>query len=139
MATTKKKTAASPTKRGPGRPRKEVDLEKVEALARIQATRSEIAGFLGIDEKTLRHAPGVDEAIARGYEYGKASLRRQQWLAAAGGSDRMLIWLGKQWLGQRDRIDLTDESDRALVDRARRLFGLAVGMAADGDDGEATS
>lgn len=128
---TRKKIAGPASKPRRGRPPVEIDLEKVEALGRLQATKSEIAAFLGVDEKTLREREGVDEAIARGFEYGKASLRRQQWLAAQGGDVRMLIWLGKQWLGQSDRINLTDESDKALVEKARRLFGLAVG-----EDGE---
>jgi hypothetical protein len=40
---------------------------------------------------------------------GKASLRRLQWRAAEGGNVAAQIWLGKQWLGQRDhaRTEIT--------------------------------
>jgi hypothetical protein len=36
---------------------------------------------------------------------GRATLRRLQWQRANGGSDTMLIWLGKQMLGQKDKVE----------------------------------
>ena len=43
----------------------------------------------------------IDEARAS----GRATLRRLQWQRANGGSDTMLIWLGKQMLGQKDKVE----------------------------------
>ena len=43
----------------------------------------------------------VDEARAS----GRATLRRLQWQRANGGADTMLIWLGKQMLGQKDKVE----------------------------------
>jgi hypothetical protein len=47
--------------------------------------------------------------IQKGKEEGKASLRRTQYLAAQKGNVTMMIWLGKQLLGQKERaeIDMT--------------------------------
>ena len=36
---------------------------------------------------------------------GKASIRRMQYKAAKAGDKTMLVWLGKQWLGQTDRVE----------------------------------
>ena len=49
--------------------------------------------------------PGFADALKRGKEQGKVSLRRLQWKAAQNGNITMLIWLGKQVLGQRDRME----------------------------------
>ena len=38
-------------------------------------------------------------------EVGKASLRSAQFKAALAGNATMLIWMGKQLLGQRDKLD----------------------------------
>jgi hypothetical protein len=51
-----------------------------------------------------------DEAFAAAVEQargqGRATLRRRQWHRANNGSDTMLIWLGKNMLGQSDRHEL---------------------------------
>jgi hypothetical protein len=44
----------------------------------------------------------LNDAIEKGRGMGKVTLRRLQWDRAQAGSDTMLIWLGKQLLGQRD-------------------------------------
>jgi hypothetical protein len=38
---------------------------------------------------------------------GFTSLRHKQWQLAAQGNPTMLVWFGKQWLGQSDRHELT--------------------------------
>jgi hypothetical protein len=37
---------------------------------------------------------------------GKISLRRKQYSIAQEGNVTMLIWLGKNWLGQTDKLDI---------------------------------
>jgi len=37
---------------------------------------------------------------------GKASLRRTQWKAATGGNSTMMVWLGKNVLGQTDKQEI---------------------------------
>lgn len=85
----------------------ELDSAKVEVLAAIQCTFDEIASGLGVSTDTLdrrrKDDPKVADAIKRGREEGTRSLRRIQWEAAQKGNVTMMIWLGKQWLGQKDK------------------------------------
>jgi hypothetical protein len=91
------------------RPRKEIDWAAVDKLCALQATCEEIAQFIGVSSDTLDRACKREYRI--GYaEYfdqkrgaGKISLRRSQWQAAQSGNPTMLIWLGKQYLGQKDK------------------------------------
>ncbi len=46
------------------------------------------------------------------------SLRRKQWRAAEEGNTTMLVWLGKQYLGQKDKSEMnaTVYQPKKLVD-----------------------
>ena len=87
-----------------------VDLSRLPALCRIQATAEECASVLGISQDTLErrlkaeHNCTFSEFYKRHSGPGKCSLRRLQWKLARAGNPTMLIWLGKQWLGQTDKI-----------------------------------
>ena len=87
-----------------GRPRKEVDMGMVERLAQIMCTEDEIAAVMAIDKSTLRRQPTFDEVYKKGREVGKSSLRRTQWRIAQNNA-AMAIWLGKQYLGQTDKVE----------------------------------
>src|SRR6266849_8150183 len=89
-------------KRKRGRPRKHVDLEMVERLASIQCTHAEIASALKLSVDTLTRDRYFAEVYKRGAESGRKSLRRMQFESALKGNGTMLIWLGKQYLGQSD-------------------------------------
>src|SRR5216684_1825751 len=90
-------------KRKRGRPRKHVDLEMVGRLASIQCTHAEIASALGISVDTLTRDRHFAEVYKRGAESGRKSLRRMQFESALKGNVTMMIWLGKQYLGQSDQ------------------------------------
>lgn len=85
------------------RPKKIIDPEQVTKLASIHCTTAEIAAVLGCSSDTLERRFAA--AIKKGRETGKASLRRLQWQTAQAGNAGMQIWLGKQLLGQRDKIE----------------------------------
>lgn len=87
-----------------GRPRIEVDMGMVERLAQIMCTEDEIAAVMDIDKSTLRRQPTFDEVYKKGREVGKSSLRRTQWKIAQSNAT-MAIWLGKQYLGQTDKVE----------------------------------
>jgi hypothetical protein len=63
-------------------------------------------------------------------EAGKSSLRRLQWKSALGGNVVMQIWLGKQYLGQRDEhaveVSRPAEGDRSLLELARYEGGAEL-------------
>jgi hypothetical protein len=98
---------------GAGAPRMPIDPQMVRRLAGIGCTAQEIAVGCGVGEETLyarlRDTPEIKAAITEGREQGKTTLRRLQWQRAQTGSDTMLIWLGKQVLGQKDKTEITGE------------------------------
>lgn len=80
----------------------------VQKLASFMCTDEEIASVLGVSVDVLtneRNKEAFTECKKRGFESGKASLRRKQYEVAMGGNCSMLIWLGKQYLGQKEQID----------------------------------
>lgn len=91
----------SKTKAKTGRPLAKIDPAQVEQLAAIQCSYAEMAAVLGCDPKTLSNR--FSQAIEKGREVGKSSLKRAQFKMAMGGNATMLIWLGKQHLGQHDK------------------------------------
>lgn len=96
-----------------GRPKIEIDYATVEKLANIQCTQEEIASFLGISSRTLLRDEQFKELFARGRENGKMSLRRIQWKHAE-KSVPMAIWLGKQYLGQKDIIEASTTGETKI-------------------------
>ena len=106
-----------------GRPKKEIDYTTVEKLANIQCTQDEIASFLGISTRTLQRDEQFMELFNRGRENGKMSLRRMQWKHAE-KSVPMAIWLGKQYLGQRDKVEYTDDGVKAINDNINNIASL---------------
>ena len=96
-----------------GRPKKEIDYATVEKLANIQCTQEEIASFLGISTRTLQRDEQFMELFNKGRESGKMSLRRIQWKHAE-KSASMAIWLGKQYLGQKDIIEASTTGETKI-------------------------
>jgi len=78
-----------------------IDEKVVLGLASIGCTMKEIGAVVGCSVDTLERR--FADVIEKGRESGKSSLRRMQWKAAEKGNVSMLIWLGKQILGQRDK------------------------------------
>lgn len=103
------------------RPKKQIDQSSFEGLCAIQCTKEEICAFLGITDKTLdrwcrevykRH---FSEVFAEKRGLGKISLRRNQWRLAEKNT-AMAIFLGKQYLGQREVMEYEDKEGLARLD-----------------------
>ena len=88
-----------------GRPKKEIDYDIVEKLANIQCTQEEIAGFLNLSVRTLQRDEEFCRIYKKGQENGKMSLRRMQYKLAEKNT-AMAIFLGKQYLGQKDNVEV---------------------------------
>lgn len=105
-----------------GRPKKVLTkdaLKLIENLSRIMCTDEEIAQCLGASMDTLLNAENKElfrSANEKGKALGKQSLRRQQYELAKKGNCSMLIWLGKQYLGQKDKIDTSVNGDGMMDD-----------------------
>ena len=86
------------------RPKKyNIDTEKLEQLASFGCTNIELASFFGCTESLLRKS--YSEFLTKG------RLRQAQWKSALGSEKHppnvtMLIWLGKQVLGQTDKSEV---------------------------------
>jgi hypothetical protein len=83
-----------------GRDKKIVPPKDVERLAQMGCKDSEIAEWFGIDENTLRYNFSVE--LLKGKLQLSQSLRQAQIRLALSGNATMLIWLGKNILGQSD-------------------------------------
>ncbi len=94
-----------------GRPRTQIDLTVVEKLGQLQCTYSECATFLSIPEGTLKRRKDFRTAYKKGAESGKISLRRSQFKLAEKNA-AMAIWLGKQYLGQKEQGLSTSDTDQ---------------------------
>lgn len=75
----------------------------------------EMAAFFNCSKRTLQRRK-FDTYIKRGTSERHISLRRAQYQAAMKGNTSMLIWLGKQDLGQTDKVEQTSQIN--LVYRA---------------------
>lgn len=90
-------------KRGRGRPKKEISLAVVEEMAAEFCSQEEIASDVGFSRELFRTRKDIREAYERGMQGGRTRLRSYQFQAAKSGNVTMLIWLGKQYLGQKDQ------------------------------------
>ena len=103
------------------RPRKEIDQKQFEDLCGLQCTLEEICGWFEVCSDTLEtwwkrtYKRSFSEVFAQKRGAGKISLRRSQWRLAEKNAT-MAIFLGKQFLGQRDSVDVavTDAKGIAL-------------------------
>ena len=103
------------------RPAKPIDLRQVEELARIGCTEEDMAAVLGVSVDTIQRRKRSSAEFCGVIEKGRASLRnslrRLQVRKALEGNTTMLIWLGKQLLGQSDRqsAEFTGAEGKALM------------------------
>ncbi len=99
--------ARQPTGEPTGRPKSIIDWKLFEQLCGIMCTQSEMASMLGVNVDTLRDRTveqyGEDFSVTykKYQENGKCSLRRNQFVLSKKNAT-MAIWLGKQYLEQRD-------------------------------------
>lgn len=81
-----------------GRDKKIIPPEDVYKLAQLGCKNHEISAWFGIDENTLTY--NFSAELTKGRESLKQSLRQAQIRLALSGNATMLIWLGKNILGQ---------------------------------------
>ena len=90
-----------------GRDRRVIPQDEVQHLASVGCTDREIAEWFAVDENTLRY--NFKDYLAKGRSELKHSLRRTQLRVALDGNVSMLIWLGKNILGQSDNPQNTED------------------------------
>lgn len=103
------------------RPRKEIDESQFRKLCQIQCTLTEIAAWFECSEDTIERwcKRELGQSFAEAHKIfgvdGKISLRRYQFKLAE-KNVTMAIWLGKQYLGQKD----THEYNVSTITEAAR-------------------
>ena len=95
------------------RPKKyNIDTVQLTKLSKLGCTNIEMADFFGCSPDLLEKS--YSEFLTKGRAEQKMRLRQLQWKACENGNVSMLIFLGKNMLGQQDRIETT-ELDEPLV------------------------
>lgn len=119
------------------RPRKEIDQKQFENLCGLQCTLEEICGWFGVSDKTLNgwckrtYKASFSEVFRQKRGKGMIAVRRAQWRLAEKNA-AMAIWLGKQYLGQRDIVEQTIAVDTVKDDElSASLKALADGLKSD--------
>ena len=103
------------------RPRKEIDKVQFENLCGLQCTLAEIAGWFHCSEDTIErwckreYKENFADAYKKYSAKGKMSLRRAQFRLAE-KSAAMAIFLGKQYLGQKDDVSINADAKVIIVD-----------------------
>jgi hypothetical protein len=107
-----------------------LDLKRIRAYAEVGCTLEEIAGLLGVAGSWLHSQVDKDfaleEAILTGCSNLRQSLRSAQVRLALSGNPQMLIWLGKQFLGQSEKSEIKREGtvNVVLQDAVKELRNL---------------
>lgn len=109
------------------RPRKAVNETLIRPFLKIGCTTEEIAVALEVSKDTLERRFAA--LIKRGRADFECSIRRAQFKLMQQGNPAMAIWLGKQYLGQREpkqdmAIDIT-QIDNAIEQEFQRVNGHA--------------
>lgn len=101
------------------RPLKEIDRKQFENLCALQCTKQEICFFFDVTDKTLEswckrtYDQGFSDVFRQKRCGGFISLRRNQFKLAEKNT-AMAIFLGKNYLGQSDKIEV-DNTDNDQV------------------------
>ena len=86
------------------RPKKyQIDTKQLMNLAKLGCTNKEIADFFGCSADLIEKS--YSEFLTKGRAEQKMRLRQLQWRACENGNVTMLIFLGKNMLGQQDRLE----------------------------------
>lgn len=104
-----------------GRPKIKINWDQFEKLCGMQCTLDEIADWFRCSDDTIENAvkkhfkKGFSDIFNQKRVAGRVSLRRKQMQVAMEGNVTMLIWLGKQYLGQKDEMKLIEEGHPKTV------------------------
>lgn len=108
------------------RPKAIINWNQVGKMLEAGCTAEGIAASIGIDVETLRKRCITDNKCSfsvfsqQKRSKGDDLLRMKQFEVAMGGDKTLLIWLGKNRLGQREQAD-TETDNKPILDLLKRL------------------
>ena len=85
---------------GRGENKTVIDPEEIYKLAKLWCSWEEMSDFFAVPANTLKY--NFSDMVAKGRSETKQALRRSQIKLALNGNATMLIWLGKNILGQQE-------------------------------------
>jgi len=104
-----------------GRPKIKIDYNLVYRMAKRFATQEDIAMICECSASTLQH----DEEFLQAFNKGKSqvfkNLRVAQYRYAMKGNPQLLIWLGKNYLGQKDTDKIPDTMNKDFGDKLKDI------------------
>lgn len=112
-----------------GRPLKEIDWEQFEKLCMMHCTKEEIASWFNCSIETIENKAKLQygETFSALYKefkcHGKISLRRHMWQSAEKGNTGMMVWLSKQHLDMKDKIE-HDVETSILLEKINKIKNL---------------
>lgn len=104
-----------------GRPRAHIDKQTFDNLLAIGCQLRECAEVLGVSEDIIESWCKHEQQLSfldyrrQKASKGHANVRRKQYEVAMDGNVSMLIWLGKNWLKQSDKIEHSGPGGEALT------------------------
>lgn len=106
-----------------------IDKKQFENLCGLQCTLLEICDFFDVEDDTLNswckktYGTTFSEVFKQKRGKGQISLRRMQWKLAEKNT-AMAIFLGKQYLGQKDKIEYTDDGMKSINENINNIANL---------------
>ena len=106
-----------------------IDKKQFENLCGLQCTINEICDFFDVEDDTLNswckktYGTTFSEVFKLKRGKGQISLRRMQWKLAEKNA-AMAIFLGKQYLGQKDKIEYTDDGMKSINENINNIANL---------------
>ena len=106
-----------------------IDKKQFENLCGLQCTLLEICDFFDVEDDTLNswckktYGTTFSEVFKQKRGKGQISLRRMQWKLAEKNA-AMAIFLGKQYLGQKDKIEYTDDGMKSINENINNIANL---------------
>ena len=106
-----------------------IDKKQFENLCGLQCTLLEICDLFDVEDDTLNswckktYGTTFSEVFKLKRGKGQISLRRMQWKLAE-KNPTMAIFLGKQYLGQKDKIEYTDDGMKSINENINNIANL---------------
>ena len=122
-----------------------IDWNYVDKLLMEHCKGTEIASAIGVCPETLYNRCEDEKGLAfsvysqQKREHGKTILRSKQWETAMTGDKTMLIWLGKQYMEQRETHDITTAGKELNANKVFQFEIIDTVKNANTDQQEASS
>lgn len=87
--------------------------QQIEALGALGCHMGEVATIMQCSPDSIEK--DYRQEYETGFSRMKMSLRRKQIELAMAGNATMLVWLGKQYLGQTDKQETVDKTPRPVI------------------------